>query len=745
MFGESLSDVPPGYLPRTLEELRTGTTSESSVNTISESRNSDPLHYNYPTTEHLDIDPEDRIFDLEPTSDTTNRPRLFPTNLPTASLSIYSTPFILTQNSTASSLDAQVREESNHHDHASSIRGQFRRVAALRHKVQRLRAGVERVISGLQDLGEAVPDSRNALQHTNNLTTRLSNLEAYLNTTANTAHNPQQAMDDVMDWDGVVEESHRPANFNPQVTLDAQGHAHNFNNVSTGGTFNSPAGLASYQAERAVNTLHGNQHQIYPDGMTVHASYLLDARRRLDGATADLASLQDQRSATGTDQGQVHARLREAINYREQCEREVSQFERNQQQLQQLSQQNTPSQQHNSDRFSTPSRQTAPIWSSREEMERLGDEYESPISGLFNAWGGRYNAAEARRQQERAASEAIPTMLETAPESGTSSMDVRLSERARTVDEVRHELNQEQQSFHPRNYEVARRRVRSNRNPQQPAMPPLQIPTPGPPQRSYLSAMIQGSRSGQGSDTANTDTLRMMRQRLLNAETRDAEHSRQSGNRLSFPPPIGGEQPYSYYSQQPTRPGSQAPPVFTFPGHRTPQETAGHTRDESRAELLARRIGAARLHGLTYDSEGEELSNSDIERLMTTGFARRREPEAPKSLDKDDGRPEPVSEENMMVKMECKICFAQVATVALLPCGMSMVLMLTGFLLCRRYISNNIHLLTLQIGHCVMCKWCANEAVPSHKLDQTAPASTRAQCPVCRRKVKQKVDFYSQF
>ena len=715
-------------------------TSEGSVNSISELRNPDWLHLNSATTEHLDIDPEDRIFDLEPTSNTTNQPRLSPTTLSTASVSIYSTPSILAHTSTASPLGVQSYEASNHHDHANSIRGQFRRVAALRHEVQRLRAGVERVMSGLQELGATVPDSRDALQHTNNLTTRLGNLEAYLNNTTNTAHNPGQAMDDVMDWDGLAEVSHRPASINSQVTLDPQGHAHNFNNILTGGIFSSSTGLAPYQTGRAVNTHSGNQHQIYPENMAVHASYLLEARRRLDEAIANEVSLRGQMNATGIDQGQVHARLRDARNRREQCEREISHLERNQQQ-QQLNQQNALVQQNSQNQYSTPNRQNGPIWSSRGEVERLGDEYESPISGLFNTWGGRYNAAEARRQQERAASETIPPMLDRAPESGTPSMDVRPAERVRTVDEVRHELHQEQQPSHPRNYEAARRRVRSSRNPQQPLMPPLQIPTPGPSQRSYLSAMIQGSRPARGSNPADTDTLRMMRQRLINAETRDAEQSRQSGNRVAAPPPTGGEHPYSFYAQQPTRPGPHAPPVFTTPGHRVPQEMAGYTRDESRTELLARSIGAARLHGLTYDSEGEELSNSDIERLMTTGFARRREPEPPKSLDKDDGRPEPVNEEDMMVKMECKICFAQVATVALLPCGMSLVSMLTGVLLYRRNLPNNIPLLILQIGHCVMCKWCANEAVPSHKLDQTAPASARAQCPVCRRKVKQKVIF----
>ncbi|KAL8906940.1 MAG: hypothetical protein Q9207_001694 [Kuettlingeria erythrocarpa] len=48
----------------------------------------------------------------------------------------------------------------------------------------------------------------------------------------------------------------------------------------------------------------------------------------------------------------------------------------------------------------------------------------------------------------------------------------------------------------------------------------------------------------------------------------------------------------------------------------------------------------------------------------------RRETEQPRAnLDNDATRPEPVSEESMTLKMECKICFAQISNHALLPCG----------------------------------------------------------------------------
>ena len=38
-----------------------------------------------------------------------------------------------------------------------------------------------------------------------------------------------------------------------------------------------------------------------------------------------------------------------------------------------------------------------------------------------------------------------------------------------------------------------------------------------------------------------------------------------------------------------------------------------------------------------------------------------------------------------------------------------------------------------------MCKWCANQAIPSSAKDHTAPANKSAKCPMCRKVVKHKV------
>ena len=84
--------------------------------------------------------------------------------------------------------------------------------------------------------------------------------------------------------------------------------------------------------------------------------------------------------------------------------------------------------------------------------------------------------------------------------------------------------------------------------------------------------------------------------------------------------------------------------------------------------------------------------------------------DSPRGLDQpDDGRPAPKSDEDMTVKLECKICYQQLADTVVLPCG-----------------------------HLVMCEWCAMQHIPSHHGDHTRPKRP-TDCPLCRKRVKQKV------
>jgi len=81
-------------------------------------------------------------------------------------------------------------------------------------------------------------------------------------------------------------------------------------------------------------------------------------------------------------------------------------------------------------------------------------------------------------------------------------------------------------------------------------------------------------------------------------------------------------------------------------------------------------------------------------------------------LDKEDGRPGPRAEEELSVRMDCKVCYTQVADTACLPCG-----------------------------HLVLCQWCSEQHSPVMEHDKTRPRRP-ANCPACRKRIKQKVRIY---
>lgn len=85
-----------------------------------------------------------------------------------------------------------------------------------------------------------------------------------------------------------------------------------------------------------------------------------------------------------------------------------------------------------------------------------------------------------------------------------------------------------------------------------------------------------------------------------------------------------------------------------------------------------------------------------------------------KGLDAPDtGRPqEPMTDEQMTVKLECQVCYAQIATIAMLPCG-----------------------------HLTMCQWCSDQHSPTLPHDRTRPRRAAA-CPVCRKGIRQKVKVF---
>lgn len=73
----------------------------------------------------------------------------------------------------------------------------------------------------------------------------------------------------------------------------------------------------------------------------------------------------------------------------------------------------------------------------------------------------------------------------------------------------------------------------------------------------------------------------------------------------------------------------------------------------------------------------------------------------------EPSRPAPLSDAQMTLKLDCQVCYAQIADIAVLPCG-----------------------------HMVMCRWCADIAVP---VKYGSVPVGQSQCPMCRRGVKSRV------
>ena len=80
---------------------------------------------------------------------------------------------------------------------------------------------------------------------------------------------------------------------------------------------------------------------------------------------------------------------------------------------------------------------------------------------------------------------------------------------------------------------------------------------------------------------------------------------------------------------------------------------------------------------LLYPGRVNDMSGPELRRLRSMAQRIRgaalaghsQQPETQRSLDTDEKRPEPKTDEELKVKLECKICYTQVASVAILPCG----------------------------------------------------------------------------
>ncbi|MCJ1286473.1 hypothetical protein MMC26_005819 [Xylographa opegraphella] len=704
LVGESLADVAPGYLPRTLDELRAGVGHENLRDELSGEGGVHPLVPSLVTTEELDIDLEDRIFDVASTPNITDQPISSSITLESASstTAIYSPPSPPSPPLSASQLPSTIQNLTTEDDERPfPIPDQFRRVAALRREVQLLRAGIERVMSGLQDLGETVPDSEDALQHTTNLTTRLGNIEAYL-------HSPGYTAIEGMDFQRTIDQpptdgsnTHRTSVHptpQPQEMLQVPFPLPNDRAITPAQTTRR---INRQALSRSLVTPRGNSRALtgtQPINTPPVDPQLALARSRVDTARVTEQVYRQQLASAAESHGEATARLAAARTRLQECQRALNRLERHE-------------------------RSSASIFGSREEIERQGNDYESPVAGLFHTYHSRYQVAEEQRRQERMLPE-ILAAEDRLVESTEDAFGLLADENVRTVDEVRQELAQgvtrprstERQGIwnrlllNPSQYR-ARRTQRHM---------PRSSWTANPSANLYqtthdidVESMLETNEASLSArSAAEADYLARLEAAMLptpehqfgqrRALSRTAEDGRGPGRDTEiqdlYRHMVASDRPLLIQPSTPT---------LDRIGHPPPPVASRYSNIDQMAQDRARGL---------YHGQNATLAN--LRRLIASDDAvrasREQVPNAePKSLDKDDGRPEPITDENdFLVKMECKVCYSQVATVAVLPCG-----------------------------HCVMCKWCANEAIPSHKVDQTVPQH-RSACPVCRKRVKNKATIY---
>jgi hypothetical protein len=123
--------------------------------------------------------------------------------------------------------------------------------------------------------------------------------------------------------------------------------------------------------------------------------------------------------------------------------------------------------------------------------------------------------------------------------------------------------------------------------------------------------------------------------------------------------------------------GSQASQRFSHGVHHTsgestpsqPPEPTGHTRP---LPAWSEDLETTRRHSTSTDSRNEpSQSLPEASTHYTPRFSRLLRPRPTPSLDDPtDGRPPPLNDDQMVVKLQCCICISQLAQIAVLPCGM---------------------------------------------------------------------------
>ena len=717
LIGERLDQVPPGYLPRTVDELNASCPDHSSPhNTILSVAVARPI-FNTPNSDALAIHD---IVEPEP-QDLNHEDRLF--NPP-------------------SSISSHSPSQESHIGTSSDS------LAYLRQELQRIRTGIEQVMSGIRDLGENPPDSQDAFSQSGVLESHIQEIDGQLDALQQTRMSP-------------------PRPLLPTSAITPQNPPTDQHEAATGSSNRDTTSPALANLRNNIQTVEGRE-----------------ASARADRYNAAQAL---QRA-----ENEVHV----AANTRRQLLRAYTAQEANER-----------------------------VFGTREEAERQGADYESPVGEMFTRAYERYrDAEEARRTSEQdGASDSAPQRPQEARARSGGLLEAATSPNApRTSPPLflsRHsQANPSQDTIQATQIQTRGSPARSPPDfPSGAAMPPGR-PAPYSSTFQYLasrpSSLVQDFHGHRARPMALNPEIpgidyhhgQPARQYAQFPEVPGIDHLRdQPVRRFTRPPQFNGamrahispDEPrnsptYTYRPPTatpttnpstgnyhsyglfippndraplptPTMPSSSdssldRPPLHALPDFSTiapdaarmqdvtsqhqrriirdirarrheynPSTTAGPSdtnpfasavydsnfiastlglptprasrsedsaSDSSDANLIMnrlrrRRVTAsseaggdnARLFRPPASTEAQEAMiqrlrhrrqggmSAAIDTLLSTRGDGVAEDQGPKGLDRDDGRPEPKEEGEMMVNFECKICFSQLASVAVLPCG----------------------------------------------------------------------------
>ncbi|KAF2714750.1 hypothetical protein K504DRAFT_478135 [Pleomassaria siparia CBS 279.74] len=301
------------------------------------------------------------------------------------------------------------------------------------------------------------------------------------------------------------------------------------------------------------------------------------------------------------------------------------------------------------------------VFGTREDVQR--DDYESPLSSMYNRAWDRYRQAEQRRDSNTTS---IPVVEGITP---NEQHEIEQQLLWSVLQDSRRDNFAENQVGNVQSYtpsllpvhdsSAMTHDVLSNATNAHNAPPS----TSAPPSASMTTTSIMEYAAGTSDLRTSLEQIsnEIARLRLASeavASARNALHTRRTPEVLQVPTPSLDDQP-------------NRPPPLT---------------DEER--LASEAVASAQNARHT-----------------------RRTPEVPTpSLDDQPDRPPPLTDDEMTKKVTCKICYEQIADIAVLPCG-----------------------------HMVMCQWCADVVCPvRHRTFPVRPT----RCPMCRRRLLQRVKIH---